>query len=274
MSAELILEIDEIRAAGLVGWRELPAGLCNRSFMVETRRGNWVLRLNGEVPGVDREVEARVLETVAAAGLAPPLIACDPRRGYLISERLDGPVWGPEDLRRPRRLAELARRLRLLHRLEASVPTLDLPALLRAYLNDVAPKQRAVLTAAADRLLAELERHGYFEARPALCHHDPHASNIIGDATIRFVDWEFACLGQPALDLGFVIQYHDLSAAAAGNLVAAYFGRAAGELEATVALAVRLARLLELLWLDARARQVELPPRARRRHRRLLASWR
>ncbi len=260
--------IPQLTAAGVRGWRVLAQGWSNLSLRVETDRGRWVVRLNREVPGVDREVEARVLAAAAPAGLAPPVIACDPRAGYLITEYLDAPAWRRRDLDRPGRLDRLARRVRRLHQLEVEVPPLDVPATIDGYLaraGAVAPELRA----AAARLLAELEAAGYFDCRTVLCHHDLNVGNIIGEAPIRFVDWEFARRGHPALDLGFVIQYHDLPADSAAALAAAYYGSAARDAPEQVALAVRLAQLLELSWLSARAAQGDLDPGARERLKRL-----
>lgn len=265
--------IPEVEAAGVRDFRVLARGSSNLSLDVDTGRGRWVVRLNREVPGVDREVEARVLAAVAPAGLAPPLIACDPRAGYLITEFLDGPVWRARDLDGSDRLEALARRLRRLHRLEVEVPVLDVPAVIDGYLARAGAAATATLRAAAATLIAEMDAAGYFAHSSVLCHHDLNAGNIIGEAPIRFVDWEFARRGHPALDLGIVIQYHDLPADAVATLTAAYCGGASGDALEQVSLAIRLARLLELLWLQLRAAHGELAAGARRRLRRLSRGW-
>jgi len=79
----------------------IAGGTVNRSFIVETPRGRYFLRLHeavGVALGADHARESRLQAAAAQAGLAPPLIHADPAHRFAVSEFLDGRVWTPADL--------------------------------------------------------------------------------------------------------------------------------------------------------------------------------
>ena len=55
----------------------IGGGRVNRAFLVRTRRGRFVVRLNENTaadPGLDRERELTLHRAAAQAGIAPPII--------------------------------------------------------------------------------------------------------------------------------------------------------------------------------------------------------
>jgi thiamine kinase-like enzyme len=79
------------------------------------------------------------------------------------------------------------------------------------------PTLAAVATRVFDRLQAT--RHEF-----VLCHHDLHPCNVVWDRTGRpwIVDWEYAGLGDAAIDLASFASQHGLTAHARARLLRHY----------------------------------------------------
>ncbi|MDY0069918.1 MAG: choline kinase family protein [Porticoccaceae bacterium] len=193
------------RAPMVVG--RLPGGLTNDSWRLDTAAGPAVIRLNrhaGERLGIDRGAEARVLEAVAAAGIAPQLWHNDPKAGYLVTAFVPGRPWSPADMddpRQRRRLAAVVDRYRTL-------PVALAPRDYLAYLDNYWQQLRVLGIPAPAELAARWQRQGDAIARwqragwpPVLVHHDLTPGNILdtGEGLV-LIDWEYAALGPAALD--------------------------------------------------------------------------
>ncbi|HTV78947.1 MAG TPA: choline/ethanolamine kinase family protein [Steroidobacteraceae bacterium] len=192
----------------------LTGGTSNSTFRVVTRDGAFVVRLHdplGTDLGVDRRREALLQSVAASAGLAGRVIAADPAGRYLVSEFLDGAPWQPGDLEDRTRLRQLGERFGQLHSLAAPVVTpLDLEALLERHAAHI-----AALEPAAGRLFAPqvvsareiLKRQADAGRAPCILHGDPTHSNFIGTPP-RFIDWEYATVGDPLADLACLLAYY------------------------------------------------------------------
>ena len=66
--------------------------------------------------------EVRVLQAAGAAGLAPPLLNCDPLRGVLVSHWVRGRSWRLEESRNCANIASIAGVLRRVHDLRVPPP--------------------------------------------------------------------------------------------------------------------------------------------------------
>jgi len=94
----------------------IGGGKVNRSFLVRTRRGRFVLRLNENAtsdPGLDRTRELTLHTAAANAGIAPQVVYADPRHFCMITDYLDGRLWTPHYFTRMRDLRSLGQRLRV-----------------------------------------------------------------------------------------------------------------------------------------------------------------
>lgn len=211
----------------------VPGGFSNFAWCVTagdgTRRFVRLASRQVERLGADHGNECRVLSLVAAAGWAPPVIRCDPRERLLVTQWIDagrvkGARAGPPD--RLRRLAGLLARLHA-SAVPPGVGSVDFAT--RA--DELAQVAGAGVGAVESRLHARAQQ--VFERLrdgPArvLCHHDVNPSNVVWDATGRpwLVDWEYAGLGDAAMDLASLASQHGLRAACRARLLGHY--RAAG----------------------------------------------
>lgn len=188
-------------------------------------------RAGTERLGADLHAEGEILRLVAAAGLAPRVVRCDPSARLLVTQWIASAQGGPSAQGRDRRIRRVAAMLRQLHELAppAGVRAIDFAVQARQ-LESALPAQVAqpALTACAALVLSKLG-----PARAiALCHHDVHAQNLVTDPASRLwlVDWEYAGLGDPVFDLASCASQLDLSAEGTRVLCDEYI-RAGGTVE-------------------------------------------
>jgi thiamine kinase len=189
-------------------------GLANHAWRVTSPAGtNRFVRLANAAAaqvGADLHAEASALRQVAAAGLAPGVVHCDPAARLLVTEWIEGVSGDDAGLGRDTVITLVAQAL---HRLHALTP---MACGREVDFSSQAQQLQAGLPAAAVEPGLTAVARRVFEALDAtmpprvLCHHDVHARNMVIDACGRLwlVDWEYAGLGDPAFDLAsFSSQY-------------------------------------------------------------------
>jgi thiamine kinase-like enzyme len=251
------LELERLAArcvpgVGPVEIRQLNQGLVNGTYRVERGGVAYALRVAaaqaGGDSGLDRAWEARVLQSAAAAGLAPAVEYCDTQRGILLSRWIDGRCWSAAEVRTGPNLGAIAALLRRVH----ALPLPDLPRRmsLRGWIDyyHSALARSAVGRTADDEALraaagARLDRLGTLPAeRAVVCHSDLHIGNVLdcGQALI-LLDWEYAHASDPWWDLAGWSANNDLEDKHRLELLSHYTGRAPTPADS--------ARLDALCWL-------------------------
>jgi len=234
--AELRARLRECAATRALAESDVTAvegGLSNRAWRLEAAGAAWFVRLGhpGALAlGVDRVSECRLLAAVAAAGLAPEVLACQPTSGLLVTRFVTGAPWQAADVAARSNLRRLAGSLRTLH-------GLDVPAGIQVVrYSEQARRLRAGLPCGpddarlherADRLLGRIDGRGF---ALTLCHHDLHHLNILDDGDrLWLVDWEYGGRGDPLMDLAGFLAMHELSPQATEAFLDAYDGLPAGD---------------------------------------------
>ncbi len=204
----------------------LPGGN-HSSFLVESNKGDYVLRLPGPAkafaPAQDLEHELAVLSLMSAEDLAPQPAHADPATGVLLVRFLEGRTLSCEDLQRPRCLEQVAAVLAKVHRHRWDARIVDPAVAVCGYLAILeSSRTMRQVVMPIRRILARLS--GAFEqgSPPVLCHNDLLSGNIHAGARLRLLDWEYAGGGDPWFDVATLICYHDLGPGARTALVAAY----------------------------------------------------
>ncbi len=240
----------------------LGGGLVNRAWRVTSAAADWVVRLDGArgaAVAPDRQAELLALRAAAAHGLAPRCVHADATHGVLVLEHVAGTVWSRATARSAEGIDRIGAVFRELHSLAApaGLPAVDARESIRRYLavGVPGPVPRATL---ADRAAAAVAC--YAPRLHAFCHHDVHHRNVVAADRLVLLDWEYAGVGDPALDLAAFAAYHDLEAAARARLRAAY-GPGVGHAELERALCVF--DCLQALWHDAAGTWHALAPGSR-----------
>ena len=192
----------------------VPGGLSNYAWHTEYEGQRYFVRLGApeaERMGVDRRSECMLLATVAAAGLAPAVVACEPASRLLVTRFIAGRHWQREETRDPRNLRRMGQSLRQLHSLplEPGIRPLSFAAQaaqLEAQLAAFDSGDARVKGAAAQAIADLAQRN-----EPAtLCHNDLHHLNVLDDGNrLWLVDWEYGGCGDPLLDLAGFFCQHD-----------------------------------------------------------------
>ena len=193
----------------------IGGGKVNHSFLVRTRRGRFVVRLNENTdvdPGLDRDREIALHTAAAAAGIAPQVVFAAPDRSCLITDYVDGRLWTPHYFTRMRDLRSLGQRLRTLHALAPpSVGRFDPMTAAHRYADlivssapDEGGRIQFLLAAGAEAQA----RAAPGKRMPAIVHSDLHHGNVLTADRVYFIDWEYAQVGDPLLDLACLMTYY------------------------------------------------------------------
>jgi thiamine kinase len=201
----------------------VPGGLSNLAWQGVTGDGeSYFVRLarsHGEMLGADHRNECRVLHLTSSALLSPVVVRCDPGRQLLVTRWVQSPEPG-KLVRRTEEIDAVARALARLHRL-------PVPAGLRAVDFEMQARQlQSVLEenplAATAAQVFDTLRGG--AQRAVLCHNDLNPLNLLFERGGRLwlVDWEYAGLGDRAIDLASFASQHRLDARRRRVLLDAY----------------------------------------------------
>jgi aminoglycoside phosphotransferase (APT) family kinase protein len=193
----------------------LAGGTMNATYRVETSAGRFIARIHNPSAaslGADHEREARLHAAAAAAGLAPALIHVDAHFGFAIMEQVPGPTWVAEDFGRADRLGQLGAALHALHSVPApTVAPFDLEASLvrlATRLTTLSVAEAPEVAQLMERARAALRLTGSSQRPAAIVHNDLYHGNLIGSDRLYLVDWEYAAVADPLLDLACVLAYY------------------------------------------------------------------
>lgn len=195
--------------------RPLPGGRgCNDIRYLATDAGRFVLRTRLAPlhrPGADPLRELACHRAAAAADLAPPVLAAAPDGAWILMEWLDGRLWCETDLEDTAAIDHLGHSLARLHGLAVpvGVAAFDPQAYALAQQSRIEDQwpRRAEEAARLVELLQRAAAEVGSGAPAAICHGDLQMSNCIGDP-LRFVDWEYAQIADPAYDLACLLTYY------------------------------------------------------------------
>lgn len=233
----------------------LHGGEINVSHRLWTSDGELVLRLapprEAELQ-VDRHSECAILRRAAGAGLAPAVICCVPERGLLVTREITPGAWSREQACSAAGIASMGRWLARLHALAppAACRVVDFGQVLAAYVATLGAQGAGDEVLSPLREAAGRARDGALEpVGPALCHNDLHHLNIVGGVDVPLVvDWEYAGLGDPRLDLAQYALVHGLDAAQCAVLLQSYAAAGCRVTQAELRAAMDLAAAVNCAW--------------------------
>ena len=202
----------ELLGAEFPGWgafaiSPIPGGLTNLNLLIETVSGEkFVARLPGKdtnLFGIDRQTEYAISCVAWEIGIAPEPVVFLAEHEILVTRFLEGVAIETDD---PATIRHVAR---LLHRLHSApeVPGMfDLPSVIEDYISTA----RRFNVTLPDQLGEALEYSGKIinaigccPGQSAPCHNDLIAANFLqAEDRLYLLDWEYAGMGDPYVDLG------------------------------------------------------------------------
>jgi aminoglycoside phosphotransferase (APT) family kinase protein len=235
--------------------RPLGGGFLARSFLAVGGGRHGVLRLPAasSMAALDLATEARAMSVAAAADLAPAVIAVDVEAGLLLTGYGAMPLT-PELARQRIMVTLIVRLLRALHGLRLELPVYSVRGFAATYLAALTSSTTRALSHEEQQWAGELTRLAHaFDASyapTAFCHNDLFAANILVDGhAARLIDFEYAGLGAPLLDLASLAGMNDFEEAQRGQLLDEYYGTTpAAPTMRDLDNAIRRVRLLAYFW--------------------------
>lgn len=233
-------------------------GLTNESWLVRASNDAVVVRISSRhwtSLQIDRHAEDAILATVARAGIGADVVAADVSRGVLVTRYL-GPTCSEDELVETDAISRLGATFRHLHSLTppSDAREVHLPTVIAGYLDTLHTLNRdarAVLEQ-RDRGLS-LANEIAQTCSPRLCHNDVHHLNVIDGEPLRFIDWEYAGIGEPYFDLASVCVYHNYSMRQRAGLLTAYQGDASATALSRLSTCCWLFEYVRDLWTEVRA---------------------
>lgn len=227
-------------------------GTSGRSYRVETDDSQFFVKLFSADSDVllGPRAQFELLEKLAGSAIAPLPIAFDESAGLLVTEYVDDAMLVDlDELHRPKRLQEIAGLLNVLHRTQADIPRFAPQIYAAQYIDRIGG--RASLSVhdqkRADELL-DLAAGLDFQSA-CLCHNDLIAENLLFGLSSKLIDFDYAVIAPPILDLASVVVMNSLSPAAETELLNAYFENSDFPFSAPEFVKVqRLVRLLAHFW--------------------------
>lgn len=209
----------------------LKKGMTNRSFLFACRGKKYIMRIPGEGTDqlINRRQEAEVYHTIDGRNICDDIVYINPENGYKITEFLEeARVCDPlnfEDVRK------CMKRLRAFHELKLKVNhEFDIFGQMEFYesLWDGAPsvyKDYEKTKANVLSLRSYIEAHA---GEKVLTHIDAVPDNFLfisrnGKEEIRLIDWEYAGMQDPHVDIAMFCIYSLYNKRQVDRLIAAYF---------------------------------------------------
>jgi thiamine kinase len=252
---DLVARALGVNADAIVSIDPIKHGLTNESWLVRTGNDALVVRVSNRQwtsLQIDRAAESVVLDTVAAAGIGPEIVARDLHHGWLVTRYL-GPTCTESQMSEDGLIRRLGNLFRSLHSLRApeGIRVIHLPAVIDGYLETLDTLDRTSALTSSEMRGRGLALAGEIasSASPCLCHNDVHHLNLVDGEPLRLIDWEYAGAGEAFFDLASVCVYHEYSLRQRSQLLEAY---AVTDTE-RLAKCCWLFEYIRELWLEVRA---------------------
>lgn len=262
---DLICQLFHVRPEEITSIHALSSGMTNRLMHFVCQGGEYLMRIPGEGTEklINRRREYAIYSALAGAGqqIADKVIYLDPNTGYKVTEFWkDSHAADPED---PAQVAACMRHLRLFHEQKLRVDfRFDLREQMEHYetlREDSMPFADYALTRRhIDELLARVER---LPREECLAHIDSVYDNFLfvknadGSETVRLIDWEYAGMSDPHLDIAMFCIYAYYDQQQTDRAIDAYFeGACPDEIRQKIYCYIAISGLLWTNWCEYKGR--------------------
>lgn len=210
----------------------LKKGMTNRSFLFTCRGKKYIMRVPGEGTDqlINRQEEAQVYQTIRNFGICDDIVHIDPVTGYKITAFLENArVCNPDD---PEDLRLCMQKLRQFHNMKLQVshsfPLFEHIDFYESLWNGASSVYTDYKTTKKNvfSLQDYINKH---RLEPVLTHIDAVPDNFLfaldkqGNQQIRLIDWEYAGLQDPHVDVAMFCIYALYDRAQVDRLIDLYF---------------------------------------------------
>ena len=206
----------------ITGLKNLKAGMTNRSFLFTFRGKQYICRVPGEGTDqlVNRREEYTCIRAISGTGISENVLYYDPETGYKISEYY--PDARLADISSDADMQRCMALVRRLHTSGISVPhDFDIGRMLTFYEGlcmthgGVPYQDYPEIRAKSLRTLSWLES---LSRKKVFAHIDPNVDNFLfihDDKELKLIDWEYAGMADPLIDIAMcaIYSYQDKNGA-------------------------------------------------------------
>ena len=229
---QIIQDAFHASADEIVNIRVLKKGMTNRSFLFELRNKKYIMRIPGEGTDqlINRAEEASVYRAIADENFSDRVIYMNPQNGYKITEYMEGArncdPLNEEDL------VKCMAKVRQLHQRKLKVAhEFDIFKKIDFYesLWNGQPSVYRDYTKTKARVLELKQYIDQHAAEKVLTHIDAvpdnflFAKNADGTEELRLIDWEYAAMQDPHVDIAMFCIYALYDREQVDHLINLYF---------------------------------------------------
>ena len=262
---QLVSRVFDVPESKICNIRRLKAGMTNNSWLFSIDSASYICRIPGQGTEklINRHEEKSVYDAVSSLGITERVLFYDENSGYKISEYYEGSRNA--DPKNDIDMKYCMIKLKALHKSGIEVAHhFDIDKKISFYeklcggISGIPFSDYETVSKAKDKLIAWTRALGHKEV---LSHIDSVADNFLflkgADISgserdldkIRLIDWEYAAMNDPLIDIGMCAIYSYMEEDGAEKLMRAYFGRVpSNEERLTVYAYMALGGLLWSLW--------------------------
>lgn len=231
VALELIANVFNISENQIKGLRTLKSGMTNKSFLFEVDDKSYICRIPGKGTDVliDRKHEYDCYKAVKDLCITEKIIYFDKESGYKISKFYDGSRnANPNDMVEMERCMEL---LRTLHEKHVVVDHEFNISERIDYYTELCEKTGGIsfqdIEAVHNNMIVLMDLLDEMKSETCLCHIDSVADNFIitAEDKIKLIDWEYAGMADPIIDIAMCAIYSYYDKSQANELLKSYLQR-------------------------------------------------
>ena len=229
---DIIEEAFDVDAAEITNIDVLKKGMTNRSFLFQCKNAHYIMRIPGEGTDelINRKQEAAVYEIINKRGISDNVLYLNEKNGYKITEYFEGAracdAENIEDLK------SAMRKLRDMHEQKLTVEhRFDLFEQIDFY-ESLWREEVSAYRDYKETKANVLSLQSWIEAQPkeeCLAHVDAVADNFLfvknlnGEEEVRLIDWEYAGMQDPHVDIAMFCIYSMYDREQVDELIDIYF---------------------------------------------------
>lgn len=228
---QVICEALQVKTGEITDITVLKKGMTNRSFLFSCKGKKYIMRIPGEGTEqlIDRKKEAAVYQTIDGKKICDDIAYINPENGYKITEFLEGArVCDPGN---PEDVEKCMHRLRAFHEMKLKVDhTFDIFGQMEFYeqLWGGTPSDYRDYKKTKEKVLSLRPYIEQWSGEKVLTHIDAVPDNFLfaernGAEEIRLIDWEYAGMQDPHVDIAMFAIYAMYNRSQVDALIDAYF---------------------------------------------------
>lgn len=224
----VIVETFKVNSKDIVNIEVLKKGMTNRSFLFTCKGQRYIMRIPGEGTKqlINRQEEAEVYQMIAGQGICDNVIYMNPNNGYKITEFIeDSRVCDIENVNDLKLCME---KLQEFHKMKLKVKhTFDIFRQIDFYesLWGGQPSIYRDYTKTKENIFSLREYVDAHKEEYCLTHIDAVPDNFLftSDGNVRLIDWEYAAMQDPHVDIAMFCIYAMYDRTQVDRLIDIYF---------------------------------------------------